>query len=83
MEGSVYFFFLPRPRQFSEHKYFLCLPADEVLHGDLAHVLFLAKEEVFRVKKMLKKDNKKKEAFVKWWGYPDEVSLDDVVITDT
>ena len=31
-----------------------------------------AKQETFRIKKVLRRDNKKKLALVKWGGYPDK-----------
>ena len=44
--------------------------------------LLTADQEIFRIEKVLKNDNKNKQAFVKWSGYPDKfkfwVLLDDL-----
>ena len=42
-----------------------------------------AKQQTFRIEKVIRRDNKKKIALVKWSGYPDKfnswVSLNDLV----
>ena len=46
---------------------------DEEIHGSFNKPeLLKAKQEVFRIEKVLRKDNKKKRALVKWKGYADD-----------
>ena len=48
------------------------LDNEEILGTFYGSELMLAKQEIFRIEKVLRRDKKNKRAFVKWKGYPDK-----------
>ena len=48
------------------------LDNEEILGTFYGPELMLAKQEIFRIEKVLRRDKKNKRAFVKWKGYPDK-----------